>query len=312
MRYSRLLRVLSAAAFIALIPAEPAIAGRTAVDGGAIFTLGGYCSPNAVATADCNGTALPVAITLGATTYDSFWVNSNGTVSLVSIESFLATQNSVPPTGPTLTSLTGYGSIPVFSPSFADGPGFQDFANGDQYDGNYIADTVLTAAGFTVNWYSCGSPLFCGPRTADLLSTATFSQSDFDNGIGLSFNLAQQSQLPPGTGTDEENFESGRAFNLLNDLPVYTMTLTGLADGFQVDYLYNPDAIGDIGLYGFNLPTAQFENTGPLTNRTFLFDSVGALVSGVPEPSAWMTMLLGFGLVAFALRRKRRLVQAPA
>ena len=99
----------------------------------------------------------------------------------------------------------------------------------------------------------------------------------------------------------------GRAFNLLNDLPVYTMTLTGLADGFQVDYLYNPDAIGDIGLYGFNLPTAQFENTGPLTNRTFLLNSVGALVSGVPEPSTWMTMLLGFGLVAFALRRKRRL-----
>ena len=311
MRYSRLLRVLSTAALIALIPAQPVGATRTTVDGGAIFTIGGYCSPNAVGTSDCNGTALPVAITLGATTYNSFWVNSNGTVSLASIESFLATQNSSPPTGPTLTSLTGYGSIPVFSPSFADGPGFQDFTNGDQYDGNYVADTVLTAAGFTVNWYSCGSPLFCGPRTADLLSTATFSQSDFDNSTGLSFAVAQQSQLPSGTGTDEENFESGRAF-LLSNLPVYTMTLTGLADGFQVDYLYNPDATGDIGLYGFNLPTAQFEATGPLSNRTFLFDSVGALVSGVPEPSTWMSMLLGFGLVGIALRRRRRLVQAPA
>jgi len=311
MRHSRLLRVLSAAALIALIPAEHVSATRTTVDGGAIFTIGGYCSPNAVGTSDCNGTALPVAITLGATTYNSFWVNSNGTVSLASIESFLATQNSSPPTGPTLTSLTGYGSIPVCSPSFADGPGFQDFANGDQYDGNYIADTVLTAAGFTVNWYACGSPLFCGPRTADLLSTATFSQTDFDNFTGLSFAVAQQSQLPPGTGTDEENFESGRAF-LLSNLPVYTMTLTGLADGFQVDYLYSPDATGDIGLYGFNLPTAQFESTGPLANRTFLFDSAGALISGVPEPSTWMSMLLGFGLVGFALRRKRRLVQAPA
>ena len=148
MRYSRLLRVLSAAALIALIPTQPASATRTAVDGGAIFTLGGYCSPNAVGTPDCNGNNLPVAITLGGTTYNSFWVNSNGTVSLASIESFLATQNSSPPTAPTLTSLTGYGSIPVFSPSFADGPGFQDFANGDQYDGNYVADTTLTANGF--------------------------------------------------------------------------------------------------------------------------------------------------------------------
>jgi hypothetical protein len=32
----------------------------------------------------------------------------------------------------------------------------------------------------------------------------------------------------------------------------------------------------------------------------------------VPEPSTWMTMLLGFGLVGVALRRKRRLVQEPA
>ena len=312
MRRIRIPRVLLAAALIALIPTEPVGATRTAVDGGAIFTLGGYCSPDAVDTADCNGTALPSAITLGGTTYNSFWVNSNGTVSLASIESFLATQNSVPPTSPTLTSLTGYGSIPVFSPSFADGPGFQDFANGDQFDGNYIADTTLTAAGFTVDWYACGSPLFCGPRTADLLSTATFSQTDFDNFTGLSFSLAQQSQLPPGTGTDQENFESGLSFILLSDRPVYTMTLTGLADGFQVDYSYNPDATGDIGLYGFNLPTAQFENTGPLTNQSFVFDSAGALISGVPEPSTWMSMLLGFGLAGFALRRKRRLVQAPA
>ena len=310
MRHSRLLRILSAAACIALYPAQPATAGRTVVDGGAIFSLSGYCSPNAVGTVDCNGNNLPIAITLGGTTYNSFWVNSNGTVSLASIESFLSTQNSSPPTGPTLTSLTGYGSIPVFSPSFADGPGFQDFANGDQYDGNYIADTTLTADGFTVNWYECGSPLFCGPRTVDLLSTATFSQTDFDNFTGLSFTVAQQSQLPPGTGTDEENFESGRLF-LLSDLPVYTMSLTGLADGFQVDYSYNPDATGDIGLYGFNLPTAQFEDTGPLQDRTFIFNSVGALVSGVPEPSTWMSLLLGFGLAGFALRRRRRL-QAPA
>ena len=203
MRYSRLLRVLSAAAFIALIPAEPAIAGRTAVDGGAIFTLGGYCSPNAVATADCNGTALPVAITLGGTTYNSFWVNSNGTVSpgVDQIVPGHAEQRSANWTDS--DQLDRLRFDPSLQPVVRRQTEFQDFANGDQYDGNYIADTVLTAAGFTVNWYSCGSPLFCGPRTADLLSTATFSQSDFDNGIGLSFNLAQQSQLPPGTGTDK-------------------------------------------------------------------------------------------------------------
>jgi hypothetical protein len=90
------------------------------------------------------------------------------------------------------------------------------------------------------------------------------------------------------------------------------MTLAGLGGGFQVDYSYNAAATGDIGLYGFNLPSAQFENTGPLTNQSFVFNSAGALVSDVPEPSTWMSMLLGFGLAGFALRRKRRLAQSPA
>src|SRR4051794_16814157 len=116
MRYPRLVRVLSTAAFIALMPSQPVSATRTTVDGGALFSLGGYCSPNAVGTSDCNGRALPIPITLGGTTYGSFWVNSNGTVSLASIGSFLATQDSSPPTAPSLTSLTAYNSIPVFSP----------------------------------------------------------------------------------------------------------------------------------------------------------------------------------------------------
>jgi hypothetical protein len=281
------------------------------VDGGAIFTLGGYCSPNAVGTSDCNPTLLPSSVTVGGTTYNSFWVNSNGTVSLASIGSHLSTQNSSPPTGPTFTSLTQFGSTPVFSPSFVDGPGFQDFANGNQFDGIYVADTALTTNGFTVNWYQCGSPLFCGPRTVNLLSTATFDLSDYNNFTGVSFTVAQLSQLGPNVGTPQQQFDSGLAF-ILGNLPVYTMTFGGLpGGGFQVDYTYNPAATGTIGLYGFNLPTAQFENTGPLQDRTFVFNSVGALVSGVPEPSTWMSMLLGFGLVGLALRGNRRL-RAPA
>jgi hypothetical protein len=285
------------------------------VDGGATFTLGGYCSPNAVGTADCDPIALPnsLTITIGGTTYDSFWVNSNGTVSLESIESHLSTQDSFPPTGPTFTSLTQFGSTPVFSPSFADGPGFQDFANGEEFDGNYVADTALTSDGFTVDWYACGSPLSCGPLTDNLLSTATFNLDDFNNFTGLSFAVAQFSLLDPNVASPEDQFNSGLAVLLNGDRPVYTMTLSVLTGGagFQVDYSYNDDATGDTGLYGFNLPTGSFEATGPLQDRTFVFNSVGQLINGVPEPSTWMSLLLGFGLAGFALRRSQRLqVQA--
>ena len=313
MGHPRLLRLLAATACLLFVPVQPASATRTTVDGGAIFTLSGYCSPNAVGTTDCDPRTLPnsLTITIGGTTYDSFWVNSNGVVSLESIESHLGTQDSSPPTGPTFTSLADFGSTPVFSPAFADGPGYQDFSNGDQFDGNFVADTALTANGFTVNWYECGSPLFCGPRTVALLSTATFSLDDFNNSTGLSFAVAQHSQLGSGVGTPQEQFDSGLAF-LLSDLPVYTMTLNVLAGGgFQVDYIYNDDAAQLTGLYGFNLPTGQFETTGQFANQTFVFNSAGQLIEGVPEPSTWMSLLLGFGLAGFTLRRQRRL-QVPA
>ncbi len=203
MRHIRFLCALSSALVLALIAPQPASATRTTVDGGAIFSLSGYCSPNAVGTPDCAPTSLPTGINIGGTTYDSFWVNSNGTVSFGSIESHLATQNSDPPTSATFTSLADFGSTPVFSPNFADGPGYFNFSGGGDYDGSFVADTTLTGSGFTVDFYTCGSPLFCGPRTADLLTGATFNQADYDNFQGLSFTVSQLSQLGPGASRDQ-------------------------------------------------------------------------------------------------------------
>ena len=302
MRRSWLLRSLLAASCIALYPASPATAGRTVVDGGSIMTLSGYCSPETATNNPCSPYALPTALQIGGTTYNQFWVNSNGSVSLGNIESFMGLYDVEPPPPPN-GSLSQYGAIPVFSPNFADGAGYFDFT-AQHFDGSFIADTTLTASGFSVNWYTCGSPLFCGTRTVNLISGATFSQTDFDNFTGLSFSLAQQSQLPGGTGTDLENFLSGQQFLIAlgNSAPVYNMTLTTLANGFQVDYNYNAAADATFGFYGYNLPTGTFETFFELNNRTFVFTST----NGVPEPSTWMSMLLGFGVAGFALRRQRR------
>jgi hypothetical protein len=306
MRYSQLLRVLSAAACIALYPAQPASARRTVVDGGAIFTLSGYCSPESANTADCAPYALPIAIQLGGSTYSSFWVNSNGSVSFQSIESFLGPQN-VDPAIPAQGSLFDYGSIPIFSPNFADGRGYFDFTTGN-YDGNFIAQTALTATGFSVDWFQCTDPLACGPLTATLAAGLTFDPNEVGN-FGLVDALISRSTLNDPNATDLENFLSGQQSLIAdaNASPVFTMTLAGLASGFQVDYTYNSGADALFGAYGFNLPNAQFETFFELNDRTFVFDSTGALVAGVPEPSTWISMLLGFGVIGFALRRQRRL-----
>jgi hypothetical protein len=312
MLHTRVLSLLSAATLFAMLPVQPASAGRGTVDGGVLLTLSGYCSPNSAGTADCAPHSLPTAITIGGVTYNSFWVNSNGTASFGSIESHLKSQNSDPPLSPSYTSLSEFGSTPVFSPNFSDGPGYFNFVGGGDYDGSFVSDTTLTADGFSVSWYTCGGTLSCGPHTSDLLAGATFSQSDYDAFKGLSFTIAQLSTLGPGVGTGEEQFNSGLAFLLANPQSIYTMTLEILAGGgFQVDYIYNDPATGEDHPSGFSFPGTLVENPGPLTNRTYVFNAAGALINGVPEPSTWLSLLLGFGVAGFALRRRRRL-QVPA
>jgi hypothetical protein len=269
------------------------------------MTLSGYCSPETATNIPCTPYTLPTAIQLGGTTYNQFWVNSNGTVSFANIESFMGPQNVDPPV-PGQGSLFDYGSIPIFSPNFADGRGYFDFTT-QNYDGNFIAQTVLSASGFSVDWFQCTDPLACGPLTATLAAGLTFDPNEVGN-FGLVDALISRSTLNDPNATDEENFLSGQQalIDSANNTPIFNMTLTGLASGFQVDYNYNPAADALFGAYGYNLPDAQFETFFELNDRTFVFDSTGALVSGVPEPGTWASMLLGFGLAGFALRRKRR------
>jgi len=269
------------------------------------MTFSGYCSPETATNTPCTPYTLSNAIQLGGSTYNQFWVNSNGSVSFGSLEPFFAPYNVDPPPPPN-GSLSQYGLIPVFSPNFVDGAGYFDFTTSN-YDGTFIAQTALTATGFSVNWFQCTDPLACGPETAILAAGLTFDPNEVGQ-FGLVDALISRSTLNDPNATDLQNFLSGQQALIAsaNNSPVFNMTLTGLASGFQVDYNYNPAADALYGAYGYNLPNAQFETFFELNDRTFVFDSTGALVTGVPEPSTWMSMLLGFGLAGFALRRERR------
>jgi hypothetical protein len=248
---------------------------------------------------------------MGGNTYNSFYVNSNGTLSFGSIESFLAPQNSYSSgtyTGPPPQTSLGVYSVPIFSPNFSDGPGYLDGFGGG-FDGNFSAVTSVGSNSFTVNWFPCSSgyPLTCGAFSMNLVASATYNPADLGYVDDLQrIILYWGNSSCPCTSLDQQ-FAFGQQ-NLLawmmNNLPVYTMTLTDLSDGFRVDYSYDPAATGQSGVYGFNVPSGLDQTSGPLENRSYLFNSLGQLIA-VPEPKSWMTMLLGFLLLGFALRREQ-------
>src|SRR5689334_9189312 len=118
MRWSRVVRFfVSLAIVVTALTAQPAGARRTVID--AIdFYVTGYCSPNSAFSSDCSPYSMPFSVQIGSSSYNSFYVNSNGTVSFGSIESFLAAQNSysggIPSPGnytgpPPQTNLSAYG-----------------------------------------------------------------------------------------------------------------------------------------------------------------------------------------------------------
>ena len=282
------------------------------IDGGATLSLSGYCSPIVAASpGGCTSVALPFNAVIGAATFTSVYVNSNGTLSFNTIAPQLLLENSFSGefataasyTGPPPATSLGAFPAPIFSPNLSDGPGFAPpFASIQGFDGNYASTQSLTGNSLTVNFFACTDTIRCGTETLRVFTNAVFDPTGSDSLTQLIL------QYNPAATLDLASFEIGRAnalaqSNLLN--AIYTITLTGLSDGFQVDYRYNQGALGDIGTSGFNLPNGLNETTGPLADRSFRFTD-GQLANGaVPEPGTWLSMLLGFAAIGFMFRRRK-------
>lgn len=89
--------------------------------------------------------------------------------------------------------------------------------------------------------------------------------------------------------------------------------LTGYVDGVQQWTFTDTSNFAafapgnDINLFMDDLATGQSEASAGYVDYIRVFDTAnGALLGGVPEPSAWALMILGFGMVGGALRSARK------
>lgn len=314
----RLPKSLMLATFFGMVclSASPASARRTVIDAGFSVALSGYCSPMEAASVGCSATALPFSLQIAGQTYNSVFINSNGTLSFNSIAPQLALQNSFSGstatyTGPATADSLGDYAAPIFSPMFLDGPGFggPNFASPTQgYDGILASTVSISGNSLTVDFFTCTNPIDCGMSTILAVTNAIFDPNAF-NASPFELEGMIFSYSPDPLTFNQANFDLGQAnflAALTNTLNIYSITLTGLSDGFMVDYTYNPGALGDPGISGFNLPSGLTETNGPLANSSFRFGSDGQLLTAaVPEPATWLSMLLGFALTGAAVRRRK-------
>jgi hypothetical protein len=302
-------------------------------------SAGGYCSPLEASrgSAECSPVALPFQIKLGQQSFDSFVVNSNGVLSLGSIADRLASQNSftydgapLPYTGGPLTytgptpysSLTSFG-VPVFSPFLADNP-VNPFLDGDNpaglgFDGLLAAEYSIGSGQLTVDWFTCTRSSNCGPISQRAIAALTFDVGSaatndlyrqlISAGFGLigCLDANRDEAFCSSPAAIEAAFEAGKMSAAANPgSPVYSLTLASSGDGFSATYSGSP------GLSGYSLPTGVFEQVGA-GPQTIAFDANGFRInSAVPEPDTWALMLVGFGAIGSALRRRRSNTLRPA
>ena len=202
----RQLATSALAGLLATMAVVPAHAGRTVIDSGANFTTGGYCSYAAATSrqGDCNPKLLGFDLTVGNRVYDSYYLNSNGVLSLVSIKTHLLANV-------TYTSLESF-TAPVFSPNFVDGAGFGPFA-----DGAFAAEVVASTSDMLrLAWYSCLDPGHCGLQTVErnlgtapsfYLTITSLAQGGFllnyDYDAGIAGTVGTSGFNLPGVGLSE-------------------------------------------------------------------------------------------------------------
>jgi hypothetical protein len=128
------------------------------------------------------------------------------------------------------------------------------------------------------------------------------------------------SGLPNGTLTSlfSQTFTPGdyALSDLANGAKAVSFAVSGLTLSVGQTYtisFYNPDTLFLPGYFGGQ--STSYMAGEPLnlgTSTGFRLEGDAATVSGVPEPGAWLLMILGFGGTGALLRRSRGRAAAPA
>ena len=179
------------------------------------------------------------------------------------------------------------------------------FSQSDPLSGHFVFDNqMIGGAGFT-NVFFNSYPDAAGIPSADQFSLTL---------DGLTFTAADNidALLPAGVQYHDGHFNG---FEFITDFLFQSAYYQFRVDGSVItvkllDGVANPfDVHGNPT--GRSLINAHINiGDGNLTNETPYTPVVGGGGGGVPEPATWALMLLGFGGVGFALRRKARAILA--
>jgi hypothetical protein len=231
-----------------------------------------------------------------------------------------------------LAALAGINAIPA-----AAGPTFTDSTFNL---GNYTVVGPYTTGGSVVVYSQCAS---CGnPGTAlEVITTVTGSGTSAIGFLNNSFtydpstqgalasifasedkDLTTTSSATIGSSFRALLYQNGNYYISAISFPNFSgpgttgyLTASGILTATSFD-LYNfltppdPTQHPDFDGSSFKLGIVTLGSSNSSSTTTLDFDNLTFALTAVPEPSTWMMMLLGFCVIAFAVRRQERSLAA--
>jgi PEP-CTERM motif len=167
-----------------------------------------------------------------------------------------------------------------------------------------------------------GNPLTPFP---DFGTTNTSVSTNFLNGPHTLLILATQFGIPPSNPVSEAFLNTFTTNTLVGGANVASVTFGNFVDPLNTPFA-ETQSIGTSTFFSSgilsNLPGVGNGLNGPLFSETMALqlvfnggisqvqstDQISAGVAGVPEPSTWAMMLIGFAGLGFAFRQSRRKV----
>jgi hypothetical protein len=134
-----------------------------------------------------------------------------------------------------------------------------------------------------------------------LTTTASNGQARFESTDG-SLDMARIFLTGGGTFTSAEF----NLFNALGSTNSVSIIVNGVAQSFALGNGQNFFGIQATGTDRISTIAFDTNGTGVADLRQLRVGGVGSSVGAVPEPGTWAMMLLGFGGMGVAMRRRRR------
>ncbi len=186
-------------------------------------------------------------------------------------------------------------------------------------DGNYTASTLASWGASGLGVLQAGETTGNNLHTIDNFNGWEFVVLQFDKVVSLQSAVLNPFAINGNNYSDNDAFIARAAGNY-NATMTSTM-LNSITNGLGYDaskqagdfwfnsnstkyntatqnYNLSPDKAGNVWIIGGSV------NGPDNRNDSFKLNSI-KVTSGVPEPTTWMTMILGFGVVGAALRRRR-------